>query len=124
MKTLVFNQSGRARGDAKTIQRLARIVLSEEGVAVERVHVIIGDDALLKTLNRRFFRRNRPTNVIAFDLGELAEVYVSADQAPRKTDLYYYIIHGLLHIAGYDHQDSGTELAMAARCWHYLERVV
>ena len=82
----------------------------------EVVEVAIVDDAESRRLNRDFLGRDRPTNVISFgsgEAGELGQLAVNIDFARREAaetghgHLYlvgYYMIHGLLHLAGYDHE--------------------
>jgi len=84
---------------------------------------MIVDDEGIRTINRDYLRRDRPTNVIAFSLtegdfgdvnpGVLGDVVVSAEAASREARaaripvedaILYLIIHGILHLAGYDHE--------------------
>jgi len=91
--------------------------------------VLFVDDEEIAELNRQYLNRNGPTNVIAFsmregDFGEinphvLGDIIISVDTALRdaaheglsfEDELTYLIIHGLLHLLGYDHEmsDEGT----------------
>lgn len=77
-------------------------------------------DKRIKELNSRYSGKNIPTDVIAFDIGEnknfiLADIVVSADTAQRncriyKTtplyELYLYVVHGVLHILGYNDKNA------------------
>lgn len=86
------------------------------GRAGERVEIRLVDDAECRRLNRDYLGRDRPTNVISFpadEPGELGLLIVNVDEARRRREetgyglLYltgYYILHGLLHLAGYDHE--------------------
>jgi rRNA maturation RNase YbeY len=51
---------------------------------------------------------------------EVSEIYVSQERAKDNEELYYYIIHGLLHIIGYDHRNKKEELLMGNKCCEYL----
>ncbi len=83
------------------------------------VEVTIADDALLAELNRKYRRRDGPTDVLAFPIGRdpaepdevwlWGEVYVSADRAREQAErgrisldeeLAVLVAHGLLHLAG------------------------
>ena len=92
---------------------------------------IVGDRAI-RVLNREYLGRDKATNVISFAMQEgefgsinpeqLGDVVISADTAAREADeagesfsgrLYFLLLHGILHITGYDHERSGE--AEAAR---------
>ncbi len=90
---------------------------------------IVGDRAI-RRINRDYLGRDRPTNVISFSLQEgefgavgspaLGDVVISADTARREADegglefferLCFLLLHGTLHLCGYDHERSGDEAA-------------
>lgn len=100
---------------------------SREAGLVGEVTVLITTSRELAGLNRRFRRRNRPTDVLSFpsateDGGDIA---VSADIAAESArrfghtvgdELRILILHGVLHLAGYDHEsDKGEMSAVEAR---------
>jgi len=85
------------------------------------VSVRITSDAEMRELNRRFRRKSKPTDVLSFPsaMPQLAgDIAISADIAsanaeklghPVETELKILILHGLLHLAGYDHEtDDGA----------------
>jgi probable rRNA maturation factor len=89
------------------------------------VNVRVTSNRDLQELNRRFRRKDKPTDVLSFpsDIPKLAgDIAISADIAvanaaeighPPETELKILILHGMLHLAGYDHEiDKG---AMQAR---------
>lgn len=87
--------------------------------------VVFVSDKKIKELNRTFRNKNRPTDVLSFpfDEDELAEedflgdVVISAETAQRQalenqlsleTEIKQLILHGVLHLCGYDHEtDNG-----------------
>ncbi len=91
------------------------------------ISVALADDNLLHQLNLRFRQMNKPTNVLSFpceqlssecDLGDIA---ISIDTVRKESDEYHIpipahvahmLVHGLLHLLGYDHQKKGEEVVM------------
>ncbi len=94
-----------------------------EGFQLANLNIVITDNNYLKKLNKMFFKKNRPTNVISFNMDEVCELYVSRDKVKDTKDLYYYIIHGLLHIIGYDHRNKEEVKIMENKCLKYLEYI-
>lgn len=82
----------------------------------------ITSDAEMRELNRRFRRKNKPTDVLSFPsempkfAGDIAiSVSIAAANADRlghsvETELKILILHGLLHLAGYDHETDDGEM--------------
>ncbi len=72
----------------------------------------------MRELNRRYRREDRPTDVLAFDLGEgdlLGDVYLGAETAARNAaergvpsdeELVRLVVHGVLHLLGHDHPEG------------------
>lgn len=116
------------------IKRFARAVLQGEGVPARgrsaAVTVVFTDDAGIRALNARFRDHDRATDVLAFPLHEddesgvyLGDVVISLerarDQAPRfgndaETELARLLVHGLLHLLGYDHHRPADGRRMKA----------
>lgn len=76
--------------------------------------LLLADDAALRALNARYRSKDKPTNVLAFPgaPGDIAMAYETCaaeagDEGPRFRDhAAHLIIHGLLHLAGHDHQND------------------
>lgn len=89
------------------------------------VNVLVGRNAELRRLNREFRQKDKPTDVLSFPAirkatagkGEAGDIAISATIARTNArrlghstarELKVLILHGLLHLAGYDHEkDSG-----------------
>jgi probable rRNA maturation factor len=90
------------------------------------VTVLITTDAAIRSLNRRFRGKNKPTDVLSFPsegpaaAGLAGDLAISLETALKQatgqghalaTELKVLMLHGLLHLAGYDHeQDAGRML--------------
>jgi len=105
-------------------------VLKQEAVAEAAVTIVFTDDAGIRDLNARFRDMDRVTDVLAFPLrdedGYLGDVIISLEraraQAPRfqndpEAELARLIVHGLLHLLGYDHHrpQDGRRMKAAER---------
>ncbi len=92
------------------------------------VTILLTDDATVRDLNRRFRDQDRATNVLSFpaaataagQLGDLALAYgVCAREAAARnktlaSHLSHLVIHGVLHLLGYDHVDDAEADRMEA----------
>lgn len=85
--------------------------------------ILVVDDARIQEINRDYLGKDRPTNVISFAMQEgeggdispmlLGDVVISAETAAREaaeagqsfvSELYFLLLHGMLHLVGYDHE--------------------
>jgi len=101
---------------------------SESARLAGDVDVLLTSDAHLRRLNREFRGKDRPTDVLSFPApeslnghrrvaGDLAiSVETAARQAEERghalaTELEILVLHGLLHLAGYDHETDQGRMA-------------
>jgi len=115
----------RVNGVAAT--ELNRFVRRAQALAkvVGEVGVLIAGNARVQELNRRFRRKNKPTDVLSFPRAEGGDIAISIDIARQNARLYGHraadelkvlILHGMLHLAGYDHErDNGHMAAKETR---------
>lgn len=106
----------------------AEAALAHGGRAGIEIGVVLVDDAALCALHERWMGDKSPTDVISFDLGEeqdgpAGEVYVSVDCAQRVAkargldpvrELTLYVVHGVLHLCGYDDHEPQARRRMRA----------
>jgi probable rRNA maturation factor len=132
----VTNAHHRARCPASLIARCVRAVLRGEGYRSGELSVVCVNDAISRRVNRRFLRHDYATDVISFPLGEgdavEGEVYVNIDRArvqaseygvSRSNEVSRLVIHGVLHLVGFDDRTSRQRTAMRAREDAYLARL-
>ena len=116
---------------------MARQVLEDEQLPVDEINIILTGDAYLRTLHRDFLKDDTFTDVITFDLSDpgaketSGEIYISADRAnihaaefavPLRQEIARLIIHGILHLKGYDDHTENNRRQMRAREDFYLEK--
>jgi probable rRNA maturation factor len=130
-KILIDSRQKLVKLDRKGLRRDVRKILALLGIGERELSLLFVDDEGIRKINRDYLRRDRPTNVIAFSLAEgdfghvnpgvLGDVVVSVETAAREARaagiaiedaILYLVLHGILHLAGYDHEGpKGTARA-------------
>jgi probable rRNA maturation factor len=106
---------------ASALQRFAGRARRAAGLS-GRLDVLITTDRDLRALNRRFRRKDRATDVLSFagQNGAAGDIAISAETAARNArrlghstaaELKVLILHGALHLAGYDHERDRGQMA-------------
>ncbi|MDR1786051.1 MAG: rRNA maturation RNase YbeY [Spirochaetaceae bacterium] len=112
---------------ARNIEAFALAVLGELGISGWELSILLCSDRFIRGLNAQFRRRDEPTDVLSFANGEevpadgggtvtlAGDIAVSLETMRRNCaafgaapneELKRLIVHGILHLAGYDHGDS------------------
>lgn len=129
MQIDIVNDHGGWREDDARIRRAVGLVLDAAGITAGAISVAIVDDATIHRLNAQFLQHDEATDVLSFVLerrpGYLeGEVVASGDTAartaarmgwPADDELLLYVVHGVLHLVGYDDLDEGPRQAMRRR---------
>jgi len=116
---------------AAWLGRVVRRALEREGVTRAEITVLLVGDRRMAGLHEQWLGIPGPTDVITFDLsadgprdGLVGDIAVSGETARRvarevgwqpRHEIAYYVVHGLLHLAGYDDHDPADRRAMRAR---------
>src|SRR5438270_12529485 len=107
--------------NAAQLQRFARRAQKLSEVQGE-VDILIATNKGLRELNRRFRRKNKPTDVLSFPRPSGGDIAISAqialDNAQRyghslAAELGILVLHGMLHLVGYDHESDNGHMARA-----------
>ena len=116
------------RIDKKLLGDIANKVLKGENKKLDISIAIIGEKEI-KGLNKKYRRINKPTDVLSFFYppageagGESGEIVICLKQVKiNKEKLVQALIHGILHLSGYDHEKSvAAAKIMAKKENHYL----
>lgn len=111
--------------------KLAKRLVKEEKLK-GNVNVIFCPDQKVRALNREYRKLDRVTDVLSFNWDEpdfAGEVFIANPQAKRQSkrfnntyfnELRRLVVHGLLHICGYDHVKAGDRLIMREKENFYL----
>lgn len=124
----IDDRSVRISGDR--LERLIDFVVRAESLRLGRIDLAIVPPADMARYNRRYLNHSGPTDVISFDLSDAqtpglsGQLIVCATIAREQAqyhgltgpeELMIYVIHGLLHMAGYDDQSVRQAAKMHAR---------
>lgn len=123
----VFNRQRKVKLDRPALEEFARRALvacaRERGSGLPRLpqlEVVFVSDRRMSELHRRFMQIAGPTDVITFQHGE---IFISVETAERQTkvhrtsllyELRLYLVHGLLHLHGFDDREENDHATMAA----------
>ena len=110
-------------------------MLASLGLQDKDLSILFVNNKKITAFNKQFFGKDRPTNVISFGYNDalpgqiLGDLIISLEQAREEADklsipfyerVFSLIIHGLLHVLGFEHEQGGT----AARRMRYREKTL
>lgn len=122
MKVNVINDQNIKKIDIKKIKEVVKTVLKQEiGDRSFEINILITNDNTIKEYN--IYRgKNEPTDVLSFAYGldeeVIGDIVVSVETIDRQCmefgnsfeeQFFYILIHGVLHIVGYDHETSDQD---------------
>lgn len=129
--------------DTTTVERLVHYVVEHEGGTLIHLNVVLTDHQTVRELNRSYLDHDYNTDVLAFSLADTTsdsdentvegEVYVDLDTANERheefdttfeRESYRYVVHGLLHLLGYDDASQSEREEMRIREDRYLNAIV
>lgn len=112
------------------------MILQDESFSRAEINVAVVDDPTIRQLHRKYLGQDEPTDVLSFVLENSeacleGEVIVSAETAlaaaprfgwPAPDELLLYVIHGTLHLVGYDDTTPEKQAEMRRKEQSYLAR--
>jgi probable rRNA maturation factor len=134
-RVLISNRQERPVDEA-ALRELARDTLRAEGLDRAELSISFVDEDEITGLHERFMDEAGPTDVLSFPLDDvdeakgrdsvrlLGDVVVAPTEAARNnpddpaSELRLLLVHGILHLLGYDHEEDGAR----ARMWERQER--
>ena len=124
--------------DRKRMRHIVAAVLDGETIAEAEISLAFVDNETIHRLNQRYLAHDEPTDVLSFPLSEpnarrlAGELVIGAEIAKAQAkdrghdveaELALYVIHGLLHLCGYDDTTATDAAAMRQRERHYLREL-
>jgi probable rRNA maturation factor len=135
IRVAVFNAHPRRRIAREPIGRTVRLVLKGEKIHRASVSVIFIDSRRTRKINRKYLAHDAITDVISFPLGTEGvlegEIYINLDLAreqaaeygvTKSNEITRLVVHGTLHLAGYDDRKPRQAARMHARQERYVRR--
>ncbi|MBW2558728.1 MAG: rRNA maturation RNase YbeY [Deltaproteobacteria bacterium] len=126
MKILATNKQTVIDIDLPRIKHSSGNILKILEIEDSELSLTFVDNAGITDINKQYLGRNYPTNVIAFSMNEgkfgdvnpdiLGDIVISTETAlrdakagdlPLEDEIDYLMIHGILHLLGYDHELPG-----------------
>ena len=138
VKIDILVEDPRWKGLGPTVRRAAEAALGDRKVRKAAVTIALSGDAQVRVLNKAYRKKDKPTNVLSFpngdveegmrQLGDIILAYetIAAEAAAQgkalKAHVSHLVVHGVLHLLGFDHEaetDAGImeacEIAILAR---------
>ena len=127
MKIQVRNLQKVKKIKAAELRKKVKRILTALRISNKTLNIVLCENCIIRNLNKNFLHKNYATDVISFPLessfppGVWGEIVVSVEQAVNKCgqysltweeELFLYIIHGILHLIGYDHRTVKDKRAM------------
>lgn len=125
--------------DQRRIQKLITHIFQSEDLPPDTIlNIVFTDNATIHELNKRFLDRDRPTDVLSFnvhteylprELCILGDIYISTEKAQGQADQFQVtlqnelerlVTHGILHLIGYEHDEPKKLERMEALTEMYL----
>jgi probable rRNA maturation factor len=111
--------------ESKLLSKIAHRALEVLGLSKVELSIALVSDAQIKRLNKLYRNKDKPTDVLSFPIGEkvedwliLGDIVISVDTAKRQAqelghsleeEIKRLLVHGLVHLLGYDHELGGEE---------------
>ncbi len=145
MEILISNRQKKSKFNISRLRSIAEEILRfEDAPDTVELSIVLCDDDFIQKLNNDYLGHNRPTDVLSFPIDDdeletgvraIGDVVISVETAARQAEkldhsigleVAFLLIHGVLHLQGYDHDTRGEQLRMrdreAAICRHLCDR--
>src|SRR5512136_1723861 len=130
MSISIQNRQKKQEVDTGRVRRSLRRLLNELDCEGSEISILLVDDDQIREINKKYLKRDCPTNVISFAMTEgafgdihpeiLGDIVLSVEMAVRDAqaghlefmdEVEFLLIHGLLHLLGYNHENTDTDEA-------------
>ena len=121
--------------DEALLNKVADYAMKSEDVNNGVVNIIIVDNKRIREINKEYRKIDKETDVISFALEDddtfielpirvLGDIYISIDKVKvqaseyghsEKREICFLVVHGILHLLGYDHMNASDEKVMFSK---------
>lgn len=134
MKVFVDVHDARWKKFKINFQKIADQIVAPEYKDAE-VSIVLTDDKEIHAINKEYRNIDKPTNVLSFELGDdvlMGDIYISFDTVMReaKNDgvsfekhVAHMVVHGILHLMGYDHIENADAVVMEQKEIEILKKM-
>jgi probable rRNA maturation factor len=129
------NRNKKRRIDLSKSEKVAKLVLKAHKKNSAELNLIFVSNQKIRALNRKWFGKDVSTDVMAWPAGEkspfLGDIAISSDMAARNAKIYglsfteelaLYVIHGTLHLLGYNDTTSRGRAEMRKKEDGFLQK--
>ena len=133
MAVLIKDSQKLSAPDRQRVRKVTEDLLIYLNLENRDLSILFSDNEQIRKINRTYFNRDRPTNVISFSYMDgspcevLGDLVISLERAREESEIsgvpfyervFSLIIHGMLHVLGFDHEKGDRE----ARRMRYREK--
>jgi len=133
MDIIVSNLNKKHRIDKIFVKKIAANILKIlKKSSNTKLEIVFLDNRAIRPINKRYKGADRATDVLSFDLGQCGQVLISSEMAlknsrafkmPLEKELILYVIHGILHLFGYDDEKPKTRSRMVRKQNYIMEMI-
>jgi probable rRNA maturation factor len=133
MTVLIKDSQRSLKTDKRRIKKIIEDLLTSLNLQDKSLSILFVNNNTIKKLNKNYFDKDRPTNVISFSYRDdssceiIGDIAISLERAKEEAEginchfyerVFALLIHGLLHVLGFDHKSGEKE----ARKMRYREK--
>ena len=131
---VILNRQRRHRVSVSRLRQFVNLLSHRLRLDSQTFTIVLVSDRAIRRLNRDFRNQDKPTDVLSFPIGPearphldkpgIGDMILSVETARRQAfsrhhslerELCVLVIHGLLHLLGYDHEDNEGDIPQL--CW-------
>ncbi|MBK8805126.1 MAG: rRNA maturation RNase YbeY [Bacteroidales bacterium] len=119
----------------EAINKILLLIISDKEFELDYINIIFCSDEYLLNINKEYLSHDYFTDIITFDYSETtisSDIFISLDRIKEnsnelkisyKSELYRVIIHGVLHLVGYDDTSDIEKKEMTSMEDFYLDKL-